>query len=132
MSPCFADTFFFLALVSRKDPRVHALATQAHLAARPLITTAWVLVELADHLCDVPNRAVFDRLYTALTVSPHVEIVRPDEALFTRGIARYRARPDKDWSLTDCISFLVMEDRGLTDALTGDHFTQAGFRALLT
>lgn len=52
--------------------------------------------------------------------------------LWRRGLGLYAARPDKAWSLTDCISFVVMTDRGLTEALTGDHhFEQAGFRALL-
>jgi len=49
-----------------------------------------------------------------------------------RGLALYISRPDKDWSLTDCISFVVMKERGLTGALTADHhFEQAGFVALL-
>jgi predicted nucleic acid-binding protein len=48
-------------------------------------------------------------------------------------LERYAARPDKDWTLTDCISFVVMEDEGITDALTGDqHFVQAGFKVLLS
>lgn len=59
-------------------------------------------------------------------------IVSVDAELFESGLARYESRPDKDWSLTDCISFVVMERHGVADALTGDHhFTQAGFRALL-
>ncbi len=49
-----------------------------------------------------------------------------------RGVALYADRADKHWSLTDCISFIVMEDRGIRDALTGDHrFQQGGFNALL-
>jgi predicted nucleic acid-binding protein len=49
-----------------------------------------------------------------------------------RGIQLYDSRPDKQWSLTDCISFVVMQDRGIVEALTGDHhFEQAGFTALL-
>jgi hypothetical protein len=49
-----------------------------------------------------------------------------------RGLALYAARPDKEWSLTDCVSFLVMQDHGVTEALTADHhFEQAGFVALL-
>ena len=52
--------------------------------------------------------------------------------LFERGLALYNARPDKEWSLTDCISFVVMADQGLAEGLTGDrHFDQAGFKALL-
>ena len=55
-----------------------------------------------------------------------------DDDTFARGFDLYARRPDKSWSLTDCISFVVMTDRGLTEALTGDHhFEQAGFRALL-
>ena len=54
------------------------------------------------------------------------------EALFEAGFNLFEARPDKDWSLTDFISFVVMEREGLTEALTGDHhFEQAGFTALL-
>ena len=46
--------------------------------------------------------------------------------------AMHKERSDKSWSLTDCISFVVMGEHGITDALTGDrHFEQAGFRALL-
>ena len=49
-----------------------------------------------------------------------------------RALDQYERRPDKDWSLTDCLSFLLMEERGITEALTADHhFEQAGFRALL-
>ena len=49
-----------------------------------------------------------------------------------RGVALYAERPDKDWSLTDCISFVVMRTMDITEALTGDrHFEQAGFTALL-
>ena len=61
-----------------------------------------------------------------------MKIVFVDEPLFHAGLELYLARPDKDWSLTDCISFVVMEREGITDALTGDkHFEQAGFVALL-
>jgi predicted nucleic acid-binding protein len=52
--------------------------------------------------------------------------------LFDRGLELYEQRPDKKWSLTDCISFVVMKDEGLQEALTGDeHFQQAGFAASL-
>jgi predicted nucleic acid-binding protein len=132
MTPCFADTFFFLALVVRKDPKVHEAAAAAHQSGRPMVTTAWVIVELADALCDAVNRPVFDRLYSTLLNSPRVEIIPPDERWLDLGIQRFNSRPDKDWSLTDCISFVVMEHRGLTEALTADHhFEQAGFAALL-
>jgi hypothetical protein len=67
-----------------------------------------------------------------LRADPDVELIPPDPALFELGIDLYSRRPDKAWSLTDCISFVVMTQRQITDALTGDHhFEQAGFRALL-
>jgi predicted nucleic acid-binding protein len=67
-----------------------------------------------------------------LATQPHTVVRGLDDDLLGRGVALYRARPDKEWSLTDCISFVVMEEQGLTDALTGDrHFEQAGFQALL-
>ena len=59
-------------------------------------------------------------------------VVPAETDLFRRGLDLYHNRPDKEWSLTDSISFVVMKDRGLTEALTGDHhFEQAGFVALL-
>lgn len=59
-------------------------------------------------------------------------IVPSTQTPFDQGVKLYAKRPDKDWSLTDCISFVVMRDQGITQALTGDHyFEQAGFMALL-
>jgi len=63
---------------------------------------------------------------------PAFRVVRATTELIERGKELYRRRPDKEWPLTDCISFVVMQDEGLTEALTGDHhFEQAGFKALL-
>jgi predicted nucleic acid-binding protein len=59
-------------------------------------------------------------------------VVPASAELLQRGVELSRHRPDKDWPLTDCISFMVMNDFGLTEALTGDsHFQQAGFKALM-
>ncbi len=72
----------------------------------------------------------FDR---ALRSDPTVTIIPSSTELFAAGVELYATRPDKEWSLTDCISFVVMEREGLTDALTGDrHFEQAGFKVLLS
>ena len=61
-----------------------------------------------------------------------MEIVSPSLDLFEQGVELFAHRPDKQWSLTDCISFVVMQDRGLTEALTANHhFEQAGFVAML-
>jgi predicted nucleic acid-binding protein len=128
----FADTFYYLALLS-PDDRTHAAALGwASKPSGPTVTTAWVVTEVADAMSDPRNRAAFLRFLAALRGNPGCEIIPPDPDLFDRGLDLYARRPDKAWSLTDCISFVVMAERGLTDALTGDHhFEQAGFRALL-
>ena len=63
---------------------------------------------------------------------PATRILPADSRTFDCGLEFYEKRPDKTWSLTDCISFVVMSEEGRTEALTGDrHFEQAGFTALL-
>ena len=60
------------------------------------------------------------------------DVIYATKALFDHGMKLYARRPDKDWPLTDCISFVIMEREGIADALTGDHhFTQAGFKILM-
>jgi uncharacterized protein len=128
----FADTFYFLALLN-PDDQAHGDAVRW--ASKPrgsLITTAWVLTEVADAMSAPANRSSFLTLLSGLRRNPVVEILPAEAKIFDRGLDLYARRLDKAWSLTDCISFVVMSDRGLTEALTGDHhFDQAGFRALL-
>ena len=131
MNAVFADTFFFLALLNDRD-EAHAKALQFDATARPLVTTAWVLTEVGDALSAPENRAAFLQLLDTLKDSPDARILGPTPELFERGVELFRQRPDKEWSLTDCISFAAMREVSITDALTGDrHFEQAGFRALL-
>ena len=100
--------------------------------AQPLTTTAMVLSEVASTFSPRTTRSRFVQLYREMRADPTITIVPVDPELFERGIDLYAARSDKDWSLVDCISFAVMEDSGITEALTGDHhFVQAGFKALL-
>lgn len=132
MKRVFADSFYFFAILNPMD---HAHEKARQFAARheePIVTTAWVLTELADGLAVTSHRAAFSRLVARLQAEAENEIVPPTQELMARGIELYDARPDKQWSLTDCISFLVMQDRQITQALTGDrHFEQAGFEVLL-
>ena len=96
-----------------------------------MTTTEYILVELANTLADSPKRSRYLDLYNFLLVDPMVTIVESSPALFASGMDLYARRPDKGWSLTDCISFVVMEREGIRDALTGDrHFEQAGFNIL--
>ena len=132
MKTFFADSFFYFALLNSTDAaHEQAEAFLDHFDGR-LVTTAFVLTELADGMADPLDRGTFIRLHEALSTDPSVTIVPADAALFADGLALYAQRPDKEWSLTDCISFVVMQRHGLTEALTGDHhFEQAGFTALL-
>jgi hypothetical protein len=127
----FADAFYFIALLNPYD-RHHAAAVAAATGLTvPLVTTHWVLVELADALGVPKTRARVVEFLRGLDAEPDIEVIPPSRALYERGLDLYARRPDKAWSLTDCLSFVVMTDRGLTEALTGDHhFEQAGFQAL--
>jgi predicted nucleic acid-binding protein len=103
MSTYFADTSFLVAFLNSED-ECHDLAYDymANSAAR-FISTWWV-----------------------------VAVAPVAQKQFDRGMDLYERRPDKDWSLTDCISFIVMKEKKLTEALTTDHhFEQAGFAVLL-
>ena len=78
------------------------------------------------------SRRQFEQVLTRLRSESDATIIDPTPELFELGCRFYIARPDKKWSLTDCISFIVMEREYMTDALTADrHFEQAGFRTLL-
>ena len=91
-----------------------------------------VLVELANALSAVELRARAVVLIDELQTLPNVEIVWSSVGLFEKAWSLYRERPDKEWSLTDCASFVVMRERGINLAFTSDkHFEQAGFVRLL-
>jgi len=132
MTRIFADSFFFFAVLNPNDA-AHAKATEfARRHKEPLVTTAWVLTEVADGLATTPRRHVFRRLLNDLEANKVNLIVPANPETFEKGVALYDARPDKQWSLTDCISFVVMSEESISAALTGDHhFEQAGFAALL-
>jgi predicted nucleic acid-binding protein len=132
MTALFADTFYYLAYVSRDDAAHERAVALAESTAAPVITTAWILTEVGDALAAPRQRPVFLRLLDLLRTDSRSTIVPASEDLFNKGVDLYRRRTDKEWSLTDCISFVVMSERGITDALTADHhFEQAGFRALM-
>jgi predicted nucleic acid-binding protein len=132
MKEVFADTSYFVALLNATDESHERAEALTGDQPRYLVTTAWVLVELANSLCKIRTRSVFTAAWVAFRSDPSLVIVEATQELLDRGVTLYAARPDKDWSLTDCISFVVMQERGITEALTGDrHFEQAGFQALL-
>jgi predicted nucleic acid-binding protein len=132
MNAVFADTSFYLAVLNPRD-LAHAKALQVGDSLhRPVVLTDFILLELGNALSRVGQRELFSRLVPRLRSRPNVRIVPATRDLLDRGLDLFSRRRDKEWSLTDCISFVVMREEGLTDALTTDHhFKQAGFRVLL-
>jgi predicted nucleic acid-binding protein len=132
MKSIFADTSLFVAFLNQRDEfHENAVEFLSNISV-PLVTTIWVLVELGNFLAKGRGRRRFMPFVMDLREEPRVEIVPPDHSTFDRGLALYARRVDKNWSITDCISFEVMRDRGIQEAMTADHhFVQAGFRILL-
>ena len=128
----FADTFHFLALLNSSDA-AHVRAIEAScVAGREFVTTEFVRLELADALAHPRDRVEFFVVRDAIINDASFHIVPASTELLARGIQFYRERTDKEWSLTDCISFVVMAEKGLSEVLTGDRdFEQAGFKLLL-
>lgn len=132
MNPVFADTYYFLALLHKGDAAHSKAVALAEKITNPVVTTPWVLTEVGDALSVPHLRPRFVQLVEALRADPACTIVPPSVALFDAGVSLYAERSGKDWTLTDCISFVVMHEYGITEALTGDHhFQQAGFTPLL-
>jgi uncharacterized protein len=132
MNPIFADTVYFLALLNPSDQwHLRAKAVGLELVG-PLLTTEFVLMEVGDALSQPGNRGHFARLMELLHAQGDVEIVDATSELFRQGCDLHAHRRDKEWSLTDCTSFVVMNQHGIEMALTSDHhYEQAGFRLLL-
>ena len=132
MKSTFADSFYFMAMLNGNDKAYdRAMAVLDQLAGR-LVTTEFVLLEVADAYADPADRAAFLELFEELKVDPKVMVESASSDLLRAGLDLYRRRPDKEWSLTDCISFVVMQRHSISESLTGDHhFEQAGFVALL-
>lgn len=131
----FVDTDFLVALLSKKD-QLHKTAFD--LASNPeyisRITTQMVLTEF---LTTFGSQGMFFRekavqYVDSIIEHPNYEVIPQTSSLFNKALNKYKNRLDKDWSLTDCASFVVMESQGITKALTHDHhFSQAGFSALM-
>ncbi len=128
----FLDTFWVQAVLNRGDTHHAAAIGWLERVERAQVwTTEAVLTEIGNALSAIARPQAADfiaRCYAA----PSIHVVSITPALFARALALYTARSDKQWGLTDCLSFIVMDDQNLRDALTGDrHFTQAGFNVLL-
>lgn len=130
MKPLFADTSFYIAIINERDDH-HDIAVAAAQHRRQVVTTDYVLVEVGNWLAKL-DRSGFVQLVADLRGDPNTLLVPASRDLLDSACRLYGERLDKDWSLTDCTSIILMQEQGLTEALTTDrHFIQAGFRALL-
>lgn len=131
----FLDTAYAIALANAKDQfheKAVAVARQLRTQETKLVTTRAVLLEIGNALSGQRFRPAAVQLLDALEADPTVGIVTLTDGLYSQAFNLYRTRPDKEWGLVDCLSFVVMQERKLTSALTTDmHFQQAGFRVLL-
>lgn len=131
----FLDTAYVYALINTRDQwHERAVIWQERLAKerKLLLSTEFVLMEIADGLAAVAFHKHAVQMINLLKENQFVEIVALSSELFEEAFKLYKKRTDKGWGLTDCTSFIVMKRYGIMDALTTDeHFQQAGFRALL-
>jgi predicted nucleic acid-binding protein len=136
MNVVFVDSVYWIA---RLDPRDqwHSKSKEADraLAGYRLYTTYEIMTELLAFYAGrgmILRRAAADTVARILA-NPNITVVPQTRELFEAAFSRYTERVDKEWSLTDCISMLVMERNGIAGVLTHDmHFSQAGFKVLLT
>jgi hypothetical protein len=135
LAEAFLDSAFAIALSAPGDgfhTRAVQLADQMERDGTKIVTTRAVMLEIGNALGKLRYRADAVALLDALERDTNVEIVPLTEELFARSFQLYRGRPDKEWGLVDCVSFTVMQERGITAVLTtDDHFRQASFLVLL-
>ncbi len=129
----FLDTAFIQALLNPRDDyhnQAKRLFPRIRSASEVWITEA-IFVEVGNAL-SASNRNGAAQFIQQCYRTDNIRIVSVDTELLTEALALYQSRSDKAWGLTDCISFVVMQQQNITDAMTGDrHFVQAGFYALM-
>jgi predicted nucleic acid-binding protein len=128
----FVDTGYLWALLDKRD-QLHTRAAAWHLRlSEPLVVTEYILWEMVNGFSTGEDRPKAHAAIDDIRTSADWQMLPASDDLFTTGLILHRRHADKDWSLTDCISFLVMKEGGIVRALTYDHhFEQAGFEALL-
>jgi len=134
MTALFADTFYWVALADFADGAYErALSITAERAASRIVTTDEVLTEYLTFFATAPEalRVEAAESVEGILASSVIHVIPQSRESFLAGLRLYRARPDKGYSLVDCISMQAMRREGLTEVLTNDrHFEQEGFRAL--
>lgn len=136
MAAVFLDASHAIALsasTGQHHKQAEIIAEQLEAEGTRLVTTRVVILEIGNALAKFRYRNAVINLLDSLEKDPNVEIIPISEQfVYEKAFQLYRDRPDKEWSITDCISFIVMQDRKLIEALTAEeHFRQAGFRVML-
>ena len=135
MTVVFGDSGYFIASLNDRDSlHERVAAVTKGLGSFRLVTTQMVLTEVLNFMSDRGEylRKLAVDLVQGLENSSDVEIIPQTEIQFKAAVERYASRLDQRWSVVDCASFLVMEERNIRDALADDRdFEQAGFVALL-
>lgn len=131
MKPLFVDAGYIIALEAIDDQHHHAALLQWRDILKsppPLVTTTYVLDEIVTFFRSRGQHAKSVEVGNRLIRSASIELVHVNQELFFDGCEWFQRHPDKSYSLTDCISFVVMNQRGIDTALAFDkHFVQAGF-----
>lgn len=129
------DSSFAIALAAPSDQyykRAKRLSRDIRRQDERIVTTRAVVLEIGNALSKQQHREAALRMLQSIEEDSNIEIVPLSEGLYREALDLYRSRTDKEWGLTDCISFVVMQQRSISEALTADsHFVQAGFQALL-
>ncbi len=131
----FMDTSYTIALLSRQDQhhlQARVLAKALAEQRTRLVTTPAVFLELGSAFAKPASREIAGQFITAFDQESQFVVIPLTDQRFAQALALFASRPDKAWSLTDCLSFVVIQEHGITAALTADaHFQQAGFTTLL-
>lgn len=133
--PIFLDTAALLALANTRDalhPQAKAERSRITAERHVVLTTEWVLTEFLNALQRPPARTLAIQMVEQLRQSKRVEILPAATKDWRAGYSLYQSRPDKAWSLVDCISMHLCQRQSIREVFTSDHnFTQAGYRILL-
>jgi uncharacterized protein len=135
MKKVFADADYLIALLNpREQLHTKAKSVSQNLGTVRMVTSQMVLVEMLAFYADKGSalREAAASVASNFSADPNATVIPQTSLQFQEALSHYRQRGDKDWSVTDCASFLLMREAGISEALTHDvHFQQAGFIALL-
>ena len=132
LPPIFLDTLFVVGLVNRRD-QYHrkAIELSERFESSPFLTTDVVLLEIGNALAKGYKQESIEIIKEFLP-SADTEIIHLNPKLFQQAFKLYQTRNDKEWGFIDCVSFVVMKEKGILQALTFDkHFAQTGFQVLM-